>query len=323
MYPIKFNNILKYRIWGGNSIMKKLSRENNTNYSSIGESWDISDRDGDESIVINGALKGLTLKDLREKYGKTIFGSKFDVSKPFPLLVKILDAREDLSLQVHPRKKDIPFLAGNPQSKSEFWYILEHEKDAKIMAGLKNGVSKEDFIANLESYNLLNFINLEESQNNRLIYVESGTIHAIGGGNLILEIQENSDTTYRVSDWGRLDSNSKPRELHIAESLQCIDFENPQQAKITDVDVKRNYTVVDSDYFTTNNYAIEKEFSFTATEESCCLLSLINGEIKVGANNESIVLAKGDTILLPAGLTFIINNNDSKYAHFLITTPKY
>jgi mannose-6-phosphate isomerase len=322
MYPIKFNNILKYRMWGGDAIVKKLHRENTIQENLIGESWDIVDRDDDQSIVVNGSLAGLSLAELRTKHSK-MFGSKFNANNPFPILVKILDAKEDLSLQVHPRKADLPKLAGNPQSKSEFWYILDHTDSAKIMAGLKTGVSKKDFVANLSSYNLLNFLNIEESRDNRLIYVESGTLHAIGGGNLILEIQENSDTTYRVSDWGRLDSNGKPREIHVDNSLQCIDFENPQQAEIIDVDIAKDYTVVDSAYFTTANYGITQDFSFSTNEESCCLLSLANGRAEVSANGESVALNKGDTILLPANLAFKITNAGENPANILITTPKY
>lgn len=327
MYPIQFKNILKHRIWGGESITKKLGRENSTNDLLIGESWDICDREEDQSIVLNGEFKGLTIQELREQHGK-IFGSKFNLSKPFPILVKILDAKQDLSLQVHPKKSNLSQLSSDSQPKSEFWYILDHEKNSKVMSGLnKDSYTatikfKEDFIANLNSPDLINFVNITQTQKDKLIYVESGTIHAIGAGNLILEIQENSDTTYRVSDWGRVDANSKPRDLHISESLICIDFKGEDQALINDVDTTKDYKVVDSKYFETYSYAIKGENSFNTTSETCVLLSLTNGNISVECDFE-VLLKKGDTILLPADQHFKITNKDNTPANILITKPKY
>ena len=327
MYPIQFNNILKRRIWGGESITKKLGRKNTINDPLIGESWDLCDRDEDQSVVINGELKGLSIKELREQHGK-IFGSKFNLSKPFPILVKILDAKQDLSLQVHPKKSNLSQLSSDAKSKSEFWYILDHKKDAKVMTGLKkdsetdNVKFKEDFIANLNSNNLVNFVNLTETKNDKLIYVESGTIHAIGAGNLILEIQENSDTTYRVSDWGRLDTNGKPRELHIEESLICIDFKGNDQAIINDIDITKDYKVVDSQYFETYTYSITGENGFSTTKETCVLLSVTNGELIVECNLE-VLVKKGDTILLPSDSNFKITNKNATPASLLITKPKY
>ncbi len=327
MYPIKFNTIFKQRIWGGENIIKKLKKQPLTDDSLIGESWDICDRDDDQSVVINGYLKGLSIKVLREKYGKSIFGNKLDPNKPFPILVKILDAKQNLSLQIHPKKVDLSKLSDNAQSKTEFWYILCHEKDAIIMAGL-NKISydndqsfKDDFIKNLFSDKLLNFVNIKKTNTNQLIYVESGIIHSIGAGNLILEIQENSDTTYRVSDWGRVDRHGNSRDLHINESLICIDFNKDNQPDIKDIDIKNNYKVLDSEYFESYNYHINKELTFKTDSEVCALLSVTNGEVSINSNLE-VIAKKGDTVLLPANLTFKIRSNTNNLCSILITKPK-
>ena len=318
MYAIKFKPIYYERIWGGDSISKVLNRTIDIKSNQIGESWDIVDRKEACSVVSNGYFKDLTIRDLRLKFGTLIFGKKFNFKDPFPLLVKILDAKEDLSLQVHPKKTDIINLNAKAQSKTEYWYILNNQKDAKIYAGLSNN-DKTTFLNNLESQNLKKLVRQYESKKNMLIYVPSGSVHSIGSGNLILEIQENSDTTYRVSDWGRVDKNGKKRELHIKESLQCIDFNKKSKINIKYVDINKTYKILSNELFIAKHYYINKN-TILHSIDSPRIISLLEGSVIIKCGNNETFLNYGESALLPVEHSYTmipITNN----VNFLINKP--
>jgi mannose-6-phosphate isomerase len=323
MNPILFERLFFERIWGGNSIEKKLNTKLPLN-KKIGESWDIVDRDDAQSVVKHGIFKGWMLKDLRLK-NPEIFG-KINTSQPFSILVKILDAQEDLSLQVHPPKHKL-HLFPNAQSKNEFWYVLDHNVDAKIIVGLKNGVSPLEVENNLQSNKLLDLVNVIDSKKDLLVYVESGLIHCIGAGNLILEVQENSDTTYRVSDWGRVDSEGKSRQLHIQESMECIDFDNKITPFIHDIHKKDSYMVVDNSTFTTHHYYLNANNNMDLeTKNVAYVISNCGNSFNIGnkssSNSEDTFELKfGDSALLPANTIFNIKalNQD---CNFLVSITK-
>ncbi len=223
MLLIEFTPLYKERVWGGRGLETRLGR-GLPDGQVIGESWEIVDRPEAQSVVANGPLAGLSLRQLLEKHAADILGPGADGSRPFPILVKWLDCQDRLSLQVHPPSEIAPALGGEP--KTENWYIAQCDPGASLIVGLKRGVTRGQFEAALKENEAEACIHRFPVRPGDSILVESGRMHAIDAGNLILEIQQNSDTTYRVYDWGRVGLDGQPRDLHIEESLQSIDFED-------------------------------------------------------------------------------------------------
>ncbi len=288
----------------------------------IGESWDLCDRDNDQSIVENGFLKGYSISALRKEYGKILFGEYYDINKKFPIMVKIIDAKEDLSLQVHPPKNSLLFLPKGAETKDEFWYVLETQGDAKIIAGLKNSNKREQFMANYDSKDIIDCMQIHDSTKDTLIYLPSGIVHTIGAGNLILEIQENSDTTYRISDWGRADINGIKRELHMEEAVKCIDFSNSNKVVLNKINVDITTKVIDAASFESHNIFITNSTVVTTAISNCKIISITNGTVAIQCSNEELILKRGESALLPANLTFILNSYDSTWASCLLTISK-
>ncbi len=218
---IAFLPIPMERVWGGRDLAEILGRTL-PDGPPIGESWEIVDRVEAQSVVVNGAWKGRTLADIRRQYTAELLGPEVQPGQPFPILVKWLDCQERLSLQVHPPAAVAGDLGGEP--KTENWYVAAARPDASLIVGLKHGVSEDDFTKALSEERLESCVHRFPVAAGDSILVESGRLHAIDGGNLILEIQQNSDTTYRVYDWGRVGLDGKPRSLHVEPSLRSIDF---------------------------------------------------------------------------------------------------
>lgn len=223
LYPLIFKPIAKERIWGGRNLEKLYGKELPAG-AVIGETWEISDRPGDESVIANGPLAGKTLHWLMEQHAADLLGSLRPVPARFPLLLKIIDARQTLSLQVHPPASIAASLGGEP--KTEFWYVAQAGPAAELFVGLKNGVTREQFEARLASGTVAECFHRIHVKSGDSMFLPSGRVHALGANVVVFEIQQNSDTTYRVFDWNRVDSNGKPRQLHIPESLASIDFED-------------------------------------------------------------------------------------------------
>ncbi len=217
----KFEPQYMQRVWGGTSLETALDR-NLGNQKNIGESWEIVDREENQSTLLKPKYQEMNLRKLLAKKGTLIMGPNWHHEKRFPLLVKWLDCKDRLSLQVHPPAAVAKSLGGEP--KTENWYVAHATKDAGLFAGFKKGTSKEQFIESLDLGTAESHCHRINSQKGDSLLVESGRIHAIDAGNLILEIQQNSDTTYRVYDWDRKGLDGNPRQLHLEESLRCIDF---------------------------------------------------------------------------------------------------
>ena len=224
MQLLEFDPLYMERVWGGRTLESKLGRKLPES-KVIGESWEIVDRPEEQSIVADGPLAGKTIRELLESHGTEIMGPNSDPKKPFPILVKWLDCRERLSLQVHPPAEIAGKLNGEP--KTENWYIADADEGASIIIGLRPGVTRETFEQALTEGNVEDYVQSLPTASGDSMFVESGRIHAISSGNLILEIQQNSDTTYRVFDWNRMGLDGVPRQLHISESLQSINFDMP------------------------------------------------------------------------------------------------
>ena len=211
------------RVWGGRGFEEKLGRilpENKV----IGESWEICDRDEAPSVIVGGRFGGKTLREAIEADPAYVMGPSWKPERRFPILVKWLDCQERLSLQVHPPKGVAEKLGGEP--KTENWYVADCTPDAGLIAGLKRGVTKDEFVGSLSDNSAEKLLHRFPVKKGDSLFVPSGRLHAIDGGNLILEIQQNSDTTYRVYDWGRVGLDGKPRALHVKESIESINFDD-------------------------------------------------------------------------------------------------
>lgn len=221
--PISFRPLFLERVWGGRRLETLYGKALPPNVP-IGESWEVVDRPEAESIVLEGPWKGLGLHTLWSQHRSQVFGADYGShpAERFPLLVKLLDARDKLSVQVHPPTDVAQELGGEP--KTEMWHVLDAGPDADIFAGLKAGVTKTQFEQALEAGTVADCIHRIPTRPGDTIFIPSGRIHAIGAGNVILEVQQNSDTTFRVFDWNRVGLDGKPRALHIRESIQSADF---------------------------------------------------------------------------------------------------
>ena len=222
MDPIIFTPIYQERVWGGRELANRLGRDL-PGSQPIGEAWELVDRPEAQSVVAEGPLRGKTLHDLWTNHRAEIFGARYTNSGPrFPLLCKLLDARDRLSVQVHPPAAVAPQLHGEP--KTEMWYFLACDPGSRIYAGLSAGTTRAAFEEKLGRGEVEGCLHALPTHEGDSIFIPSGRLHAIGEGNLIVEIQQNSDTTYRVFDWNRMGLDGKPRELHIEESLLSTDF---------------------------------------------------------------------------------------------------
>ncbi|MEY2479302.1 MAG: mannose-6-phosphate isomerase [Verrucomicrobiota bacterium] len=218
--PLVFEPIFMERIWGGRELEKRFGKKLPLD-KRIGESWEIVDRAEAQSVVRDGPLRGKTLHDLWTQDRHNIFGDVAE-SERFPLLIKLLDAREKLSLQVHPPEKIAAQLGGEP--KTEFWYVASADPGAELFLGLQNQTTRSEFERSLRSGNVADHVHTIRVKQGDAMFLPAGRFHAVGAGNLLVEIQQNSDTTYRVFDWNRVDESGKPRQLHVEQALQSIDF---------------------------------------------------------------------------------------------------
>lgn len=293
--PISFLPVYQSRVWGGRAIASALGRTL-PGGDAIGESWEIVDRPEAQSVVVAGSpgMEGETLREVVRHHSAAILGPDWDPGRPFPILVKWLDCRERLSLQVHPPKPVAARLGG--ESKTENWFIAECEPGASLIAGLAPGVTPEQFRASIDSGELEACVRRVEVQPGDSVLVESGTVHAIDAGNLILEVQENSDTTYRVYDWGRVGLDGKPRKLHVEESMESIDFAAPPPEIVRAANEPA--VLARSREFTLRRVPVAKggAVEFRGGEQ-CRLFHAIRGAFEFSEGG--IVARRGDNFLIP------------------------
>ena len=294
MNPLIFKPIYKERVWGGQKLATRLDRSIPPD-KPIGESWEIVDRKADQSIVAEGPHKGKTLKQLLESCGAEIMGPQYKQHTPFPLLVKWLDCKDTLSVQVHPPKDIAPLFNGEP--KTENWYILESDPNAQLYLGLIPQTSLSDFSKAIEQNRLEPLLACTESQAGDSYLIESGTLHAIGGGNLILEIQQNSDTTYRAYDWNRLGLDGTPRELHQDKCTKSLIIND---LPIKPVRIKGPSSIlVDSPQFRITGHTLTPNCAplILPANQSPRLIHVTQGQVTDSLSQQNIQL--GDTALLP------------------------
>ena len=305
MYLLEFNEISKEVIWGGNSLSTVYSKPFDKD-KTIGESWEICDLPNDNNVVSNGELKGKTLSYLVKEYGSKLLGTKYKEDY-FPLLIKLIDAKDKLSIQVHP-DEEYANKRHNKHGKNEMWYVMDTYGDAKLLIGLKENVTKEDLKKAIDNKeNIEDMFNYFDIKKGDAFYIPSGCIHAILGNVIIAEIQTPSDVTYRLYDWNRVDKNGKSRELHIEDSFNVIkninafSLKSSKNNKIKTNTLEIN-TVFTNDYFTTEEYIINGDYSSKTNEESFEIIIVLECDGTIESSVNSVDLKIGKTVLVPASL---------------------
>lgn len=301
-YPLKFKPILKEKIWGGEKLKDLLNKESDKN--NIGESWEISTVENDISTVVNGKWKGKSLKELIEMFGDHLLGKKVyqEFGNQFPLLIKYIDAKEALSIQLHPND-ELAKSRHNSFGKTEMWYVMQADQKANLQVGFKELVSKETYLNNVENKTLVEILNFDEVEKGDVYFIPTGRVHAIGAGVLLAEIQQTSDITYRIYDWERKDNNGNYRELHTDEALEAIDF-NVETRYDTNYDRPLNKisNIIDCQYFTTNILPIGKIVRMdNSSKDSFVIYMCVGGDgVIIRSDNYEETINIGETILLPA-----------------------
>ena len=295
MVIFKFEPLYKIRPWGGNFIEKQFKRKIIPESAHIGESWEIVDRPKDQSIVNEGKHQGCTLRQIILNNCRDIMGPNWNKNARFPILVKWLDCKERLSLQVHPPKRIAKQLGGQP--KTENWYVANTTGNSGLFIGFKKCTDQKVLRKALEDGDAESLCFRTTSDKGDSILVESGRIHAIDKGNLILEIQQNSDTTYRVYDWGRVDLDNKPRKLHINESLQSINFKDIKPQLIKNNNDIKQMVLASCENFRITKFIFFKGTKFLIKNENieCILLHLVEGKMKI----DGTTINKGDQVMSP------------------------
>ncbi len=281
------------RVWGGRSLETVFGRTLPNAVTPFGEAWEIVDREPEQSVVKGGPFAGRTLHELWTHHREEIFGADLPESERFPILIKILDARDDLSIQVHPPVANAHELGGEP--KTEMWFIADAEPGAKLYVGLKKGVSRSDFQQAINDGNVEACVHAIHPRSGESIFIPSGRLHAIGAGLLIHEIQQNSDTTYRVFDWNRVGLDGKPRALHVQESLASIDFDDFEP----DMDEPLGDLLAECEYFKTSRRALEAGESISnPLPDRFSILGVVEGTL---TSVDGTKFSKGEFLLLPRG----------------------
>lgn len=313
LYPIKFTPIFKDRLWGGNKLKTLLNKDLNSDH--VGESWEISDVKGDESVVNNGFLKNKTLKELIELYKGDLVGNKVyhKFGTNFPLLIKFIDAQTPLSVQVHPddllaQKKHNSF------GKNEMWYIMEAEEDSELIIGFKHQVDKKTYSEHIKNGTISELLNTEKIVVGDTFYIPAGLVHAIGARTLLAEIQQTSDVTYRIHDYDRVDQKTgKKRELHNDLALDAIDFNVKDNYK-TEYSENQNQTnqLVHCDFFTTNILPINQKITLDYRDtDSFIIYICVEGSVMVRSEKNSLSINMGETLMIPAVLNSIELQSDA------------
>nr|WP_304101002.1 type I phosphomannose isomerase catalytic subunit [Mitsuokella multacida] len=303
LYPMKLSPVFKDYIWGGERLKKEYGKK--TDMSPVAESWEVSCHKDGESLIASGPFAGRTLADWLAKEGKGALGTRC-TGEGLPILIKLIDAKDNLSVQVHPDEAYAKRVEGE-HGKTEMWYIVDAEEGASLLYGFDHEISREEFRRRIEEDTLLDVVHRAPVKKGDVFFIEAGTLHAIGKGILICEIQQSSNTTYRVYDYGRVGKDGKPRALHIEKALDVtrrvpakphFSMEEPMDI----FDGAKARLLASCDYFTVYELAIEDTVRLFAGEESFQALTVLSGAVTLVAGDEVLSLGKGESAFLPAGL---------------------
>lgn len=300
--PIFLSPIFKDYIWGGNKLKTLFGKE--TPYEITAESWEVSTNPNGKSGIKNGRKQGENLEELyaNKQTRNAIFGTKTANMETFPLLIKFIDASSNLSVQVHPDDTYAFERENGNKGKTEMWYIMECKKGAQIICGMKEGVKQQDLPQILQSENVADYLNFVPVEQGDCIYIPSGTIHAILGDTLICEVQQNSDLTYRVYDWGRVGKDGKPRELHVKKAIDVVKAENRPEVKRTANWQAGEQNMITSDYFKTDKVIVEGERKDNSNPETFYAMNVVKGNGSIEVKGKTYLLQMGDSFLIPASL---------------------
>lgn len=304
LYPLKFTPIYKDKIWGGNKIKSVLNKDFG-NLPNCGESWELSGVEGNVSVVSNGYLAGNSLEELIEVYMGDLVGDQIyeTYGTEFPLLIKFIDANDDLSIQVHP-DDEMAAERHNSYGKTEMWYVMQADKGAKLQSGFNQPVDQEKYLEKLEKVELTDILNFEEVTAGDVFFIPAGRVHAIGKGILLAEIQQTSDITYRIYDYDRRDDKGNTRELHTDLALDAIDYTLfPEYKSKYEVKANESVELASCQYFTTNvlelTQVVEKDYNKL---DSFVIYICMEGELVVETESGTELVQMGETILIPASV---------------------
>ena len=303
MYPLKFQNIFKSVVWGGEKIAP--FKGVNTQQKNIGESWELSGVKGNESVVAEGPLAGRTITSLAEEYKGALLGEKVYAATgtEFPLLIKFIDARDDLSIQVHPDDKLAAERHNGSKGKTEMWYVVQADEKAHLMSGLNKEITPEEYAAKVADNTITDVLHDYDVHDGDVFFLPAGRIHSIGSGCFIAEIQQTSDITYRIYDFGRLGLDGKPRELHTELSKAAIDYTVLPDYKTPYQSIKdQENELVSCKYFTTSLYELDKEVTKDMSGlDSFVIAICVEGSGSLTDSEANAVsLRQGETVLIPA-----------------------
>ncbi len=305
--PIKLNPIFKEIIWGGNRLKNEYNKVSDLN--NIAESWELTVRKDGMNTICGGEYDGYTMEKYIEENGfKVVSKNKLDF---FPLLIKFIDAEDNLSVQVHP-DDEYGLKNANSLGKTEMWYIIDAKPGAQLVYGLKEGVTNEDFAKAIDEGKVEEMLNYVPVKKGDVFFIPSGLVHAIGAGILLAEIQQNSNITYRVYDYNRLGKDGKPRELHVNDALNVI--VNRSEDEIEKIRYSKGKyagsTLANCDYFNVCKYTISSAGFFSADQYSFNSVLCLDGEGTIFCDNKTYPLSKGDSYFIPAGMGgYVINGN--------------
>lgn len=310
MYPLLLKPPVKDYLWGGTKLKTEYGLE--TDNEIAAEGWMLSCHKDGSNIVLNGEFKGKTLPQVLEIWGDKALGKNSLKFEYFPILIKLIDAADRLSVQVHPNDEYALKNEGE-YGKTEMWYVVDCEKGAQLIYGLNREVEKEEFEQRIKDNTLSEICNFVPVNKGDVFFIEAGTLHAIGKGILIAEVQQNSNTTYRVSDYGRIGADGKPRKLHIEKAIdvtnRCVPivpYGSTGELENTDFGTVRNLT--ECDYFTAKIISLDGETEIYC-EESFISIVVLNGEITLAYNKDTLTAKKGDSIFIPADFKTEIQGN--------------
>lgn len=303
MYPLKFEPILKQTLWGGDKIIP--FKHLNETLPNVGESWEVSAVEGSESVVANGADKRYTLPEMVRKYKDELVGeanyARF--GNKFPLLIKFIDAKLDLSIQVHP-DDELAKKRHNSFGKNEMWYVIAADKGAKLISGFSEQITPKEYKDRVHNGTFAEVLQTCAIEPGDVFYVPAGRVHGIGAGAFVAEIQQTSDITYRIFDYNRKDKDGKSRELHTSQAMDAINFTDVQDDFRTEYDRIQNEPVemVASPYFTTSVYDMTEEITCDYSElDSFVIFICVEGACRLTDDNRNeITMCAGETVLLPA-----------------------
>ena len=303
MYPIKLTAPLKDYIWGGTKLKTEYGKT--TDLDKVAESWELSCHKDGSSVIANGEYAGTSLPDYIARKGKKILGTDCASFENFPVLIKLIDAKDNLSVQVHPNNEYALRVEGE-YGKTEMWYIVDCEPGAGLLYGFQHPISKEEFAQRIQNNTLLEVTNRVDVKKGDVFFIEAGTLHAIGSGILIAEIQQNSNTTYRIYDYGRVGKDGKPRELHVAKAMDVTNLIPPTrptrpQGETEQCEGYQRTLLSSCEYFTVYAMEIESEAALAADEKSFHSLLCLEGTLELTSENGNLSFTKGESVFLEAG----------------------